>query len=149
MVYLLQSKDDYPYLSFRFWVEIDSLVVGGFSEVSGLQSEIDLESYEEGGVNDYVHKFPKKAKLSNLVLKRGITDSDTLWKWYASVLSGKITLKLISIILADREGNEKLRWGILEAYPVKWSSLWIKADSNTIAIESLELVHNGIVKVGK
>ncbi len=73
MVYLLQSKDDYPYLSFRFWVEIDSLVVGGFSEVSGLQSEIDLESYEEGGVNDYVHKFPKKAKLSNLVLKRGIT----------------------------------------------------------------------------
>lgn len=145
----MQSKKDYPYLSFRFWVEINSVVVGGFSEVSGLQSEIEVEIVEEGGINNYVHKFPKKAKSSNIILKRGITDSDSLWKWHEDILSGNIVRKSISIILSDSEGNEKWRWGIIDAYPVKWAASELKADSSTIAIESLEFVHNGIIKVGK
>ncbi len=68
-----------PYFSFQFLIEINGLITGGFSEVSGLQVEIETEEYREGGTNDYVHKLPKGTKYSNLVLKRGITDSDVLW----------------------------------------------------------------------
>jgi len=142
----MTKREEYPYLSFRFLVEIQGLVVGGFSEVSGLQAETEVETVEEGGVNDYVHKLPKKTKYPNLVLRKGITDSDALWKWHQDVVNGKINRKWGFIILLDSEGNEKSRWQFVEAYPVKWSGPDLKADSNAVAIESLELVHNGIKK---
>ncbi|PHP45458.1 hypothetical protein B6V01_004070, partial [Methanosarcinales archaeon ex4572_44] len=71
-----------PYQSFRFLVEIHGLIVGGFSEVSGLQAETETEEIREGGVNDHVHKLPKITKYPNITLKRGITDSDILWRWH-------------------------------------------------------------------
>jgi len=138
--------EEYPYLSFRFLVEIQGLIVGGFSEVSGLNAETEVEIIEEGGVNDHVHRLPKKTKHPNLVLKRGITDSDALWKWHQDVANGKISRKSGYIILVDSEGNEKWRWNFIEAYPVKWSGPELKAGSNSVAVESLELVHNGIKK---
>jgi phage tail-like protein len=141
------NREGYPYLSFRFLIEIQGLIVGGFSEVTGLQAETEIETVEEGGVNDYVHKFPKKTKQFNLVLKRGITDSDSLWKWHQDVVNGKISRKSGFIILLDSQGNEKWRWHFVQAYPVKWSGPDLKADNNAVAIESLELVHNGITKV--
>lgn len=139
-----ERKD--PYLSFMFNVEIDGLIVGAFSEVSGLQIEVETEEYKEGGVNDYVHKFPKMAKYQNLVLKKGITDSDVLWKWHQDVVNGKIERKSGSIVLLDSTGEEKLRWGFAEAYPVKWTGPDLKADTNAVAVESLELCHKGISK---
>lgn len=142
----MSSTEKYPYLSFRFLVEIQGLIVGGFSEVTGLQAETEVETVEEGGVNDYVHRFPKKTKYPNLVLKRGITDSDALWKWHQEVVSGRISRKSGFIILVDSEGNEKWRWHFVQAYPVKWTGPDLKADSSTVAVESLELVHDGITK---
>jgi phage tail-like protein len=145
----MQSTEDYPYLGFRFRIEIEGIIIGGFSEVSGLQSEIEVESIEEGGINDYVHKLPKKAKFSNIVLKRGITDSDKLWRWYENILVGIIDRKLISIILTDSEGNEQWRWEIIDAYPIKWVGSELKAETSSVAFESLEIVHNGITRVRK
>jgi phage tail-like protein len=135
-----------PYLSFRFLVEIGSVIVGGFSEVAGLQTETEVEPISEGGVNDYVHKLPKISKYQNITLKRGITDSDALWKWRQEVVNGKFKRKTVYIILLDREGNEKWRWHCVEAYPVKWTASDLKADSNTVAFETIELAHNGIKK---
>jgi phage tail-like protein len=140
------SKD--PYLGCRFVVEIDSLTVGGFSEVSGLVVEVETEDYQEGGVNDYVHKLPKGIKYPNLVLKRGITDSDELWKWYEDVVNGKIKHKNGSIILLDSEGNVKRTWTFEDVYPIKWTGPDFKADNSAIAIESLELVHKGLIRKG-
>ena len=139
-----ERKD--PYLSFRFLVEIQGLIVGGFSEVSGLQAETEYEEKREGGVNDYVHKLPKITKYPNITLKRGITDSDALWKWHQDVVNGKFERKTVSIILMDSEKNEKWRWAFERAYPVKWTGPDLKADSNTVAVEALELAHNGIKK---
>lgn len=139
-----ERKD--PYFSFRFLAEIEGLVVGGFSEVSGLQVEIETEDYREGGVNDYIHKLPKITKHPNITLKRGITDTDVLWKWNQDVVNGKIEPKSGRIILLDSEGNEKWRWTFEDAYPIKWSGPDFKADSTTVAIETLELVHKGIKK---
>lgn len=151
---ILKSEEDWnmptaerrtdPYTSFRFLVEIDDLIVGGFSEVSGLRAETETEEVREGGVNDHVHKLPKITKYPNLTLKRGITDSDTLWNWHQDVVNGIIERRTVYIIVMDSEGNEKWYWYFIEAYPVKWTGPDLKADGNTVVVETLELVHNGI-----
>ena len=135
-----------PYLSFRFLVEIQGLVVGGFSEVSGLQANTEVEEIKEGGVNDYVHKLPKITKYPNITLKRGITDLDALWNWHQDVVNGKVERKTVFIILLDSERNEKWRWSFEHAYPVKWTGPDLKADGSTVGVETLELAHNGIKK---
>lgn len=140
------AERDEPYLSFRFLIEIDGIVSGGFAECSGLQVETETEDYREGGVNEYVHKLSKGTKYQNVTLKRGITDSQVLWKWHQDVVAGNIERKGCYIILLDSENNEKLRWRFENAYPVKWSGPELKANSNTVAFETLELVHTGIKK---
>jgi len=135
-----------PYLGFNFLIEFDNAVVGGFSEISGLQVEIEIEEIREGGVNDHVHKVPKGTKYQNIVLKRGITDSDVLWSWHQDVIHGKFKRKNILIILLDLEGNEKWRWSISGAYPTKWIGPELKAEKAAVAFEAIELVHNGFEK---
>jgi len=135
-----------PYLNFRFQVEIDSLVVGGFSEVLGLRVETETEEYREGGLNHRVHKLPRVTKQSNITLKRGITDSDVLWEWNKDVVNGSIKRKTGRIILCDYEGREKWHWIIEDAYPVKWEGPELSGTGGTVAVESLELAHNGVKK---
>ena len=137
------SRND-PYAGFRFLIEIDGHVVGGFSEVTGLQAEIEIEEYREGGENDYVHTLPKATKYPRLVLKRGITDSNTLWQWQTKVRSGRVERHTVHIVLLDEAHNRKWDWRCVDAYPVKWSGPDFKADGNSVAVESMELVHNGI-----
>ena len=135
-----------PYTAFNFAIEIQGLVVGSFSEVSGLQAETETEDYQEGGRNDFVHKLPKVTKYPNLVLKRGITDSTELWQWHQGVIAGQFERQNGSVILLDVTGSEKWRWNFARAYPVKWIGPDLKGDSNAVAIESLELVHNGLYR---
>lgn len=135
-----------PYLGFSFLVEIQGLIVGGFSEVSGLQAETEFEEIREGSVNDHLHKLPKITKYPNLALKRGVTDSETLWMWHQDVSRGKVERRSVFIVLLDEEGMEKWRWAFIDAYPVKWTGPDLKADGNAVALESLELAHNGIRK---
>ena len=134
-----------PYPSFRFRVEIDNIIVANVSEVSGLQIEIETEPYREGGVNGFVHNFPKGIKYQPFVLRRGITDPDFLWNWYKAVRTKRITRKNVTVVLMDSAGVDKLRWTFQGAYPIKWTGPALKADSNTIAFESIELVHQGIL----
>lgn len=135
-----------PYAVFKFVVEIQGLQVGGFSEVSGLQSETEVEEYREGGNNLHFHKLAKATKYGNLILKRGLVDSPALWNWRQEVISGVINRKQVTVILQDRLGQEKWRWVFEEAYPVKWSSTDLNATGNTIAVESVELAHHGYKK---
>jgi phage tail-like protein len=135
-----------PYRGFRFRIELDGVEVGGFSEVSGLHHQIETEDYAEGGVNGYVHKLPKAAKQPNLILKRGLTDADNLWKWQRSVgkKQSQIERKSVGVTLLDEEGRAKITWRCKQAYPVKWTGPDCKGDANTVALESLELAHCGI-----
>jgi len=132
-----------PYTGFRFLIEVEGLLVGGFAEVSGLQAEIETEEYWEGG-NHNVHTLPKGTKYSRLVLKRGVTDADTLWKWHTRIRDGHVERHTVHIILLDEDSSRKWDWRCVDAYPVKWSGPDFRADSDSIAIESLELAHNGI-----
>jgi phage tail-like protein len=134
-----------PYLSYNFAVEIEGLVAGGFSEVSGVQTEIEVQEYREGGVNEYIHKRAGPAKYpSNLVLKKGVTDVRTLWEWYWQVAQGTIERKNVSVLLLDSSGQEKLRWNFERAYPVKWVGPDLKGTSSDVAVEAVELAHCGL-----
>jgi phage tail-like protein len=135
-----------PYLGFNFLVEIDGLTVGGFSEVSGLEVNIDVQAMREGGVNEYMRQIVGGAKHPNIVLKRGLTDDDALWNWQRDVARGKIQRKNGSVVLRDPQGNEKWRWNFQSAYPVKWHGPDFKAGTAEVSIEILEIVHEGLVK---
>ena len=141
------GKKPYPYTPFRFRVEINGIIVAQVSEVTGLQVETETELYEEGGVNDFVHQLPKRTKYQHIVLKRGITDMEEMWKWYQEVISGKFKRKNGAIILMDVTGEDKWCWNFFQAFPVKWTGPDLKSDSNTVAFETIELAHHGIKKI--
>ncbi len=140
-----------PLLANRFEIvlEIDGITQAGFSECTGIVVETEFEERREGGLNDYTLRFPRGSKFSNIILKRGITDSDSLWKWHQDIVAGRIIRKKVSIVLlnpTEPVGQEKWRWNLAEAFPVKWSGPELKADGNTVAIETLELAYHGISK---
>src|SRR5207247_1015573 len=128
----------------NFAVEIEGVVAGGFTEVTGLQSEIEVQEYREGGVNGFMHRRAGPAKYPNLILKHGITDARALWNWYRDVMQGKVERKNVSVLLMDRAGEEKFRWNFEQAYPVKWSGPDLRASASEVAAETLELAHRGL-----
>ena len=131
-----------PYRSFRFKVELDGIISGGFTDVSGLTVETEVETR---GENYFEYKLPKASKFSNLTLKRGISD-DSLWDWYKNVMYGKIERKNISVCLLNEEGTEVVRWDFQEAYPVKWDGPTLNAGTASVAFESIVIVHHGFQK---
>lgn len=133
-----------PATVFRFQVEIDGLLVAGFSEISGLEVETEVEVYREGGVNEYEHHLVKIRKYPSLVLKHGFTHSDELWNWFEGVTEGRIERKNGSVIMLDSSGNESYRWNFFSSYPIKWIGPELKANHSEVAIESLEIVHTGL-----
>ena len=133
-----------PYMGFNFLVEIEGLLVGGFSQVSGLQSEVEVHDYREGGLNDYVHRLAGPVRYPvNLVLKHGITDVPSLWLWHRDVRRGTIQRRNVTVILNDCAGRPVNYWHLERAYPVKWLGPELRADANTVAVETLELAHCG------
>jgi len=134
-----------PLLNQNFLVEIEGLVVGGFSEVTGLQIEIEVEPYREGGLNEFLHLRAGPTRYpSNLVLRHGLTDADTLWRWLRNVSRGIVERHNGSIVLLNNAGEEKWRWNFIEAYPVRWTGPQLRAGIAAVALESLELAHRGL-----
>jgi phage tail-like protein len=130
--------------SCRFYVQVEGVAQAVFTEVSGLAMEMTVEDVEEGGNNGFVHRLPGRCKVSNLTLKRGMTTSNDFFKWSMNVASGKIERKNVSVILYNLDGSEALRWTFEGAYPVKWTGPQFKADDTTVAIETVELAHEGM-----
>lgn len=139
---MAESFDAQP--TCRFYVEFGSKAEAVFSEVGGLQVELEVFDYAEGGNNGFVHRRPGRAKASNLTLKRGMTRSQELMKWCLAVAAGTIERRNLSVVLYDPAGKPLVRWDFKGAYPVKWSGPQLAADGKTAAIETLELAHEGI-----
>lgn len=135
-----------PLLGFRFQVEVDGLLFAGFTEVSGLSVEIDTDTYNEGGYNDFVHILPKTVKYQNIVLKQGILYSDQMWTWMREVMDGKIKKRNGRIILMGPNGMTAWYWEFTGAYPVKWTGSDLNATGGEVFVETIELCHQGIQK---
>lgn len=133
------------YPACRFYVMIDNKAQGVFTEVSGLQIEMDVMDYQEGGNNGFVHRLPGFTKVSNLTLKRGMSSSNEFFKWLADIASGKFTRRHVTLVMYDAAGEEVMRWDFLNAYPVKWIGPQFRAPDASAAIETLELAHEGVM----
>lgn len=137
-----------PYLDFQFVVEIDSVIVAGFSEVTGLSVELETEEYEEGGINGYTHTFPKRFSYSNLTFKKGLTDTENLWGWVRKAVLGEAERQNGRVIMLDNTGQQARGWEFIDAYPVRWEGPDLAADGGRVAMETLEITHEGLRKHG-
>ncbi len=135
-----------PYASFNFLLEIDGIAKAGFSEVTGLNAEANVIEYREGGdTANTMRKLPGLHKYGNVTLKRGVSQDPELFTWHKTVIDGDIVRdEAMSIVLLDEKRQEAARWNLLQAWAVKWVGPDLKAGANEIAIESLELAHEGV-----
>ena len=135
-----------PYGNYNFHVEIDGISRAAFREASGFDSSVDVVEYREGGDPRTTRKLPGMAKYANIVLKRGVTDDARLWQWHLDVVNGNFERKNGSVVLLDNAGQEKVRWNFTRAWPAKWTGPDLTAEGNAVAIETLELAHEGLVR---
>lgn len=136
-----------PYLDFRFLVEIDSVVAGGFSEVSGLERSVETQDYDEGGVNGHTHQLWSGESTTNLTLRRGLTDADTLWQWLRRSARAPVDRKMVLVYVLNSAGEPAWGWSFSDAYPVTWSGPDLSAETGDVAIEEVELTHTGVSKI--
>ena len=134
-----------PYGGYNFRVEWDGIIHAGFKTCQGLESTQEPIDYREGTDKGLARrKLPGLLTLANITLTRGITDNRELWSWRNEIMQGKDARKNVSVVLMDNEGNEKLRWNVSECWPSKWTGPSFDTTSNTVAIETLEITHEGI-----
>jgi phage tail-like protein len=143
---MTDAKRTDPYVALNFRVEIDGLTVGSFSECSGLTAEVNVVEYREGtDISLTTRKLPGLQKYSTITLKRGYTQNTELWSWYKNIVNGVADRRNGSIILMDEERNDVMRWSITNAWIRKIEGPVLKADGNEVAVESVELVHEGLM----
>ena len=124
--------------------------IGAFTEVTGLSVEVDVVEIKEGGQNHFSHKVPGRMRWPNIVLKRGVTDSDNLFDWFAKTsgegFSGEgnaLARTQGQVTVLDAKGDPLRAWAFEEAFPVKWTGPTMTASSSEVAIEELEIAHHG------
>lgn len=135
-----------PYANFSFLVEIDGITRAGFREVTGFDSTVEIKEYKEGG-HDAPYKLPMQTKYSNIVLKWGLDDDREMYEWHRQTVLGNVQRKHGSIVLRDRQGNEKVRWNFFNAWPTKYDGPDLNGEANDVAIETLELAHEKLERV--
>lgn len=133
-----------PFLACNFFVDIEGIIVGSFSEVSGLEAEIETYPYREGGRNEHMHCFAGATKYPPLVLKHGLSPFDGLWSWQQDVVNGAIQRRNGTLYLLDRLRIPVVWWDFKEALPIKWTGPTFNAAAATVAFESITLAHNGL-----
>lgn len=136
---------EYPIVKFHFQVEWGGTKIG-FTEVSGLDVETEVVEYRHGASPEYFKtKMPGMQKYSNITLKRGTFASDNeYFAWWNTVKLNTIERRDITISLLNEEHEPVVVWKVKNAWPTKIQSTDLKADGNEVAIESMELVHEGL-----
>lgn len=127
---------------------IFNVPIGGFSECTGIEMAMAPEEYKEGGNNGATLKFPSRVAWSNLTLKRGIGFDTTLWDWHFGFVTGEGRRRDGMITLLDSERNPSMVWFFRRGLPIKYSGPSLNATQNNVAIESIEIAHEGIYQVG-
>lgn len=136
-----------PFVNYNFHVEIDGISRAAFQEVTGLDSTVDVIEHREGGWNTTPHKFPGQTKHANIVLKHGMATDRELVEWHRTISEGQIDRRNGSVVLLDRRRQEVARWNFVRAWPSKYTAPSFNAEASDMAIESVEIVHEGLERV--
>jgi phage tail-like protein len=123
---------------------LSDVVAGGFSECQGLESSMKVEEYNEGGNNGCVLKFPGRFSWGNITLKRGTAMSSSLWDWSYGFVQGRGKRRDGVIALLDEKMLPSNIWYFRRGLPLKYSGPQMNATQNGVAIESVEIAHEGL-----
>lgn len=140
---------DTPYGVFNYLVNLgdgsEATVLGGFSEVSGLNAEVTVAEYRSGNaVVNYVSKVSAINKSGDVTLKRGVIGADNIYAWLQQVRNGDVTAKRnVEIKLTSENPSSRaavVTWKLLGAMPIKWTGPTLTAKGGSdVAIEELVL----------
>ncbi len=134
-------------LSLSFKVTLDDHTdLGSWTKCEGLSVEYDVQEVKEGGNNDFIHRWPGRAKLQNLKLTRPVTkETEKVADWLASVATDP-KRSTAEIAVLDGGGETVASWRLEGIFPVRWTGPTLDTGSNTVALEVLELIHNGFAR---
>jgi phage tail-like protein len=141
---------DHPFgVSLYFHVTLDGMDLGDWTKCEGLTVEYEVEEYKEGGQNGFVHRLPGRAKYQNIKLSRPLdARSRQLLTCLASVQK-EVKRRGASIELVDQKEHKAIfQWNVSGVYPVKWTGPTLDFTANNVAVESLELAHEGFLVQG-
>lgn len=151
------QRDD-PVLGYNFLVtlidsggKVESLFsslqrppLGGFSECSGLEMTMQPEEYREGGRNGAVLKFANRVTWTNIRLRRGLATSNALWDWHYALVEGRVQRRDGIITLQNDQRRPIRIWRFTRGLPIKWNGPALNANQGQVAIEELEIAHEGM-----
>ena len=143
------NRDD-PYGGYNFLVTVTGVstdgiaVKGSFSEASGLETEVSPIEYRNGSEDITVRKLPGLKKFTNITLKRGITGDIDFWNWIHKAMQGQILRAEGSVMLLNENRQEVLRWNFCRGWPCKYTGPGLNAHNTEIAMETLEICHEGL-----
>jgi len=139
-----------PYSGYSFLMTVNGVsddgqaTAGRFSEISGIEAEIGVIEHRTGAEPNTVRKMPGLVKYANLVCKRGITGDLNFWNWIKAGIDGQLQRADGSIVLRDENHAEVMRWNFRRAWPCKFTGPGLNAANNEIAMDTLEICHEGI-----
>ena len=152
-----------PLLKYRFLVTLDPgdaylppaqalllplVAAGAFQEVTGLGAQLEVTSYAEGGRNDSVHQLPLRHSWNRITLKRGVLRDKALWSWYQAGLTDSLGARRDgAVIVLGTDGVPAMAWAFHGGLAAKWSGPDLHAEQNGVAIESMEIAHEGLTDV--
>jgi len=140
-----QSTSVWPLPKFHFQVKWDAEVMS-FQEVSGLDMEAQIIEYRNGDSKEFsTTKMPGIKKFGNVTMKKGVFKSDNkFWDWFNEIKMNTIKRKPVTISLLDEEGSATMVWTLANAWPTKITGTDLKSDGNEVAIETIEIAHDGL-----
>lgn len=135
-----------PYKGFNFIISVDGMTgSAGFSECTGLSTDGDIVEYREGtDKNLWTRKLTGLRKHAHITLKRGLTQSMDLWNWRKNVLDGTPDRRSGTITLVDEQQKPVMFWKFSNGWISKYDGPSLNAKGNDVAIESVEIVHEGL-----
>ena len=152
-----------PLLKYRFMVTLDPgdaylpaaqalllplVAAGAFQEVTGMGAQLEVVTYAEGGRNDSVHRLPLRHSWNPITLKRGVVRDRLLWSWYETGLHDSLGARRDgAVIMLDEAGLPAKSWIFHGGLAAKWTGPDLHGEQNAVAIESLEIAHEGLTAV--
>ncbi len=137
----------YPLTKFRFRLEVDGLEAGMFSEVSGIDAAIDVVEYREGDTVPTPLKVPGLKRYGNITMRWGLTTGMVLYEWLQAGVEGPVDRKTVTVTVLDEAGEAAASWQFVNAWPCRYTGPDFNATASEVAIEALELAHEGTTRV--